>query len=341
MPLSPAKLAVYDSDPSPLVVQLVGRGHTVVVAADESQLQAIASRERPDLLVGDLAGWSGLGTSRSTPAGVCQRLKSHLLLRHLPVVVVSGNGDLEQRVAAIRNGADDYLVKPYAAEELFARVDRAIARTCESLDANPLTRLPGNASIKAEINGRLARGEIFAVLFTDLDNFKAFNDRYGFDRGDEALRVMGDILLKAIEESGNGPTVDFAGNIGGDDFVAITSVDRAEPMARRICQLVDQRFPLLCDEADRRAGYITGVDRQGRRCHFALMTVSVAVVTNEDHPIRHHSEFSQIGTEIKQYLKHHSGHRYMRNRRRRLDPLLLLAAVNATPADGLAVRGRS
>jgi len=304
------KLAVYDSRPSPLVARLVGRGYTVLVADDEHQLEAIAARERPDLVIGDL------GANGSTPVGVCKRLKANLLLRHLPVVVVTPQDDLEKRVAAVNGGADDYLVEPYDEAELFARIDRAIDRACASLDANPLTRLPGNASIKAEINERLARGETFAVLFIDLDNFKAFNDRYGFDRGDEVLRVLGDIILEAIEDPGNGPASDFAGNIGGDDFVVVTSADRADPLAARLCELVDQRMPYLYDEADRAAGYITSTDRRGRPRRFPLMTVSIAIVSNDERPFAHHSEFSQIASEIKGYLKQESGSRFLRNRRR-------------------------
>jgi len=335
MPRTLGKLVAYDSEPAPLVARLVSRGFTVLLACDEAQLLAIAAHERPDLVVGDLAA------NGSEPVAVCRRLKANLLLRHLPIVVVTERGAVEQRVAAVDAGADDYLVEPCDEEELAARIRRAIERACVSLDANPLTRLPGNASIKAEIDERLGRGEVFAVLFVDLDNFKAFNDRYGFNRGDEALRALGDIILEAIECPGNGPTSDFAGNIGGDDFVVITSVDRAEALAERLCELVDQRMPYLFDEADRRAGHITSFDRQGRRRQFPLMSVSVAIVTNEEYPIRHHSEFSQIGTEIKQYLKQHSRNRYMKNRRRRVDALPFLVAANSAPLEELFARARA
>jgi GGDEF domain-containing protein len=171
--------------------------------------------------------------------------------------------------------------------------------------------LPGNASIKAEIAERLDRGDRFAVLVIDLDSFKAFNDRYGFDRGDEALRVLGNIVLEAVE----GATSDFAGNIGGDDFVIVTSTDRAEPIAESVCGLVDERMPYLYDADDREAGFITSTDRKGTLQRFPLMTVSVAVVSNEGQQFRHHSEISEIGTEIKHYLKQREGSCYLKNRR--------------------------
>ena len=303
------KLVVLDSDPAPLVARLVARQYAVLVAQDDDQLEAIAVRRRPDLIVGDL------NANGSSPVGVCRRLKTNVLLRHVPIVVVTHRGELESRVAAVNGGADDYLVEPYDEGELFARINRAITRSRASLDANPLTRLPGNASIKAELDERLAGGGLFAVLFIDLDSFKAFNDRYGFERGDEALRVLGDIVLAAVDRPGNGTSSDFIGHIGGDDFVIVTSVDRAEPIAARICELVGQRTPYLYDDADRQAGCITSVDRQNQVRRFPLMTVSVAIVSNEDHRFRHHSEISQIGTEIKAYLKQSQGSCYLKNRR--------------------------
>ena len=304
------KLVVFDSNPAPLVARLVARGYAVLVAHDALQLETIALRQRPDLVVGNLSA------ADSSPVTVCQRFKTNVRLRHVPIVVVTHRGELANKVAVVNGGADDYLVEPYDEAELVARINRSIARSRASLDANPLTRLPGNASIKAEVDERLAAGECFAVLFIDLDNFKAFNDRYGFDRGDEALRVLGDIVLEAVECDGNGTPCDFAGNIGGDDFVVVTSVDRAEPIAAHVCQLVAERMPLLYDEAALRAGCVTSVDRKGRTRTFALMTVSVAIVTNEDHRFHHHSEISGIGTEIKAYLKQLDGSCFMKNRRR-------------------------
>jgi len=327
MPRILDRILLYDSHPEPLAARLARSGYAVLVARDEAHLQSLALGERPDLIIGDL------GANDSTPVGVCRRLKSSILLRHLPVVVVTDRGELPSRIAAVNGGADDYVVEPYDEAELLARIGRAIVRSRLSLDANPLTRLPGNASIKAEIGERLARGEPFAVLFIDLSDFKAFNDRYGFDRGDEALRVLGDIVLEAVERPGNGSSSDFAGNIGGDDFVVVTTADRAEAVAARVCQLVDERMPCLYDEADRLAGSIASVDRQGRTRRFSLMSVAVAIVSAEDSRFRHHSEISEVGTEIKRYLKQLGGSRFMKNRRRRVsEPILPRAVAAARPA---------
>ena len=322
------KLVVFDAHPAALVARLVARQYAVLVAHNEDQLETIAARRRPDLILGDLSA------NGSSPVGVCRRLKSNVLLRHVPIVVVTDRAELESRVAAVNGGADDYLVEPYDEAELVARINRAIARARASLDANPLTRLPGNASIKAELDERLARPGCFAVLFIDLDSFKAFNDRYGFDRGDAALGVLGEIILEAVDHPGNGTTQDFAGNIGGDDFVVITSVDRAESIAARICELVGQRMPLLYDEPDRQAGCITSVDRQGQVRRFPLMTVSVAIVTNEDRCFRHHSEICEIGTEVKRYLKQREGSCYLANRRRGEPPAGLPVGAVATRHGG-------
>ena len=308
------KLVVLDSSPARLVARLVARQYAVLVAQDVDHLELIAARQRPDLIIGDLSA------DGSTPVRVCTRLKTNVLLRHVPTIVVTRQAELESRVATVNGGADDVLVEPYDEGELFARINRAITRARASLDANPLTRLPGNASIKAEIAERLERGDLFAVLVIDLDHFKAFNDRYGFDRGDEALRVLGDVVLEAVESPGSSAAGDFVGNIGGDDFVVVTGVDGAEAIARQVCDLVDERMPYLYDPADRQAGFITSTDRKGTVQQFPLMTVSVAVVTNEGRQFRHHSEISEIGTEIKHYLKQRDGSCYLKNRRSAEDP---------------------
>lgn len=303
------KLVVYDSRPAPLTQRLAAHGYPVRAARSLSELEASATRERPALVIGDLAA------AGSTPVEVCRRLKSSLLLRHLPVVVLTHDGKLESRVAAVNSGADDYLVEPLEDAELLARINRAIERARASLDANPLTGLPGNTSIKAEMSDRLARGTPFAVLFIDLDHFKAFNDRYGFERGDAALHLLGDIVLDTIGARARGSSADFAGNIGGDDFVLITTAERAERHAARICRLVSRRMPSLYDEADRRAGFIASIDRQGGTRRFPLMSVSVAIVTNEERRFAHPGEIAQIGSEIKHYLKQLPGSRFLKNRR--------------------------
>ena len=116
-----------------------------------------------------------------------------------------------------------------------------IRRSERDLEANPLTRLPGNISITNEFQNHIDKKNAFAIGYLDLDKFKAYNDKYGFEHGDEAIRETARIMLGAVHEYGNSD--DFVGHIGGDDFVFITTLDKAEEISRKIIEEFEKRFP--------------------------------------------------------------------------------------------------
>jgi len=302
-------LLVCHSTPELLVERLRAQGYVAYVARSAADLERLATRNQCELIVGDLR------VGHSDPVRVCTRLKASLLLCHIPIVVLSSPEDLAGRIADVEAGADEVLSEPLDDAELAARIDGAIARTRSFLDANPLTGLPGNSSIKGEIAARLASGRPFAVLLVDIDSFKAFNDRYGFQRGDEALQLLGRIVVETVRPTARRHPPDFAGNIGGDDFVLITTPDRAKGYGARVCRLVDERMPALYDAADRQSGAIASVDREGQMRTFPLMTVSVAIVTDPGGRFSHPGQIAQVSAEIKHYLKQLPGSNYMDNRR--------------------------
>ncbi|MGO9310716.1 MAG: HAMP domain-containing protein, partial [Spirochaetia bacterium] len=149
----------------------------------------------------------------------------------------------------------------------------------EARESNPLSGLPGNLTIARHIDQRLQSGAEIAVLYCDLDNFKAYNDAYGFSKGDEAILFTRDCLRKSVDELGIAED-GFLGHEGGDDFIAVMGFDSWEPCVRRFMELFDAGAPRLYSESDRANGYLESVDRKGSRQRFPLMTVSVAVVTN-------------------------------------------------------------
>ena len=133
---------------------------------------------------------------------------------------------------ALRQGADDYITKPFGPQELLARVRAKIRRVEVDSSLSPLTRLPGNLAIEAELRRRIDDKEPFAVIYIDLDNFKAFNDVYGFTHGDEAIQIVAHVTVDVVRRRGT--TSDFVGHIGGDDFIIVTQPERAEEMAKEI-----------------------------------------------------------------------------------------------------------
>ena len=286
---------------------LESSGFKVLEAADGDIALEMVRTHHPDLLILDYT------MPKMDGVLACKVLKQDLLLRHLPIIMLTGRSDLRDKVRGIRAGADDYLVKPFDLEELLARVHMNLRRTAQGLEANPLTRLPGNVSIQTEIETRLNAGAPFAVCYADLDRFKAFNDHYGFERGDQAIRHTATILLDAVRKYGNPD--DFLGHIGGDDFVIVTTPGLAESICREIVSKFDSTIVNLYDEADRVQGHIVHTDRQGNPIRVGFLTISIAIVTNTRYPIHHFGEVAQIGAELKAYAKRFDHSLYVTERR--------------------------
>jgi len=283
-------------------------GYTVLEAADGAAALDVVRHHHPDLLILDFL------MPRMDGAHVCQTLKQDLLLRHLPIIMLTGRGEIQDKVHGIDAGADDYLVKPFEPQELLARVRMVLRRTAQELEANPLTKLPGNVSIQKEIESRLAAQLPIAVCYADLDRFKAFNDHYGFERGDQAIQLTAQLLLEAVRGLGN-PT-DFLGHIGGDDFVLITTPDRAEAICQRVIEQFDATIPRLYDEADRARGYLLHTDRKNQPIQVGFLTISIAVVTNAKRRLTHLGEIAAIGAELKTYAKRFDKSLYVKDKRK-------------------------
>ena len=154
----------------------------------------------------------------------------------------------------------------------------------------------------------------FAVLYLDFNHFKAYNDVYGFPAGDEAIRLLARVISRSAAELGHAD--DFVGHVGGDDFVVITTPDRCDAIAQRIIAEVDRQAPDLYNPGDRRRGYITAKDRQGMIKKFPLLSVAIAVVHNQYHPVVSHWEIGEVGAELKHLAKMRPGSAYVKDQRR-------------------------
>jgi len=209
-------------------------------------------------------------------------------------------GDLAVQVPVVRDDEIGRLARSF--NEMSVALKRL---NDEARDANPLTGLPGNLSIARCIGDRLKSGGNFAVLYCDLDNFKAYNDKYGFSRGDEAILFTRDSLLKAYASAGNGGT--FIGHQGGDDFIVVASSDGWEPCTKRFVAMFDEGVRGLYAEVDAANGYIESVDRKGARQRFPLMTISVAVVLNQRRAYLRHEQMAESAAEVKKWVKGRPG----------------------------------
>ncbi|MBL7081479.1 MAG: response regulator [Candidatus Omnitrophica bacterium] len=282
-------------------------GYTTLEAGDGEEALKIISNHPVDLVLLDYK------IPKLDGPGVIKCIKRDLLLQHLPIIMVTGKGEIDDRISGMDSGADDYVVKPFDPQELQARIRMALRRTQRDLEANPLTKLPGNISILNELNNRLEAAGKFAVAYLDLDKFKSFNDLYGFEQGDEVIRLTARILIKAVKNCGNRD--DFIGHIGGDDFVLISTPDKIDKIAQKVISQFDAASPNFYHEDDRTRGYIIAKNRKNHEEKVPLLSISVAVVTNEPRQISHVAEISQIGAELKQYAKSLAGSNYVKDKR--------------------------
>ncbi len=169
------------------------------------------------------------------------------------------------------------------------------------LDASPLTRLPGGIAIENVLKKRIDSNHPLAFCVLDLDNFKAFNDRYGYANGSEVIKETAKIIENVVKS--NGSFDDFIGHVGGDDFVVITTPEYMRTISSEIISQFDKRIPDFYDQEERARGYIFGKTRQGIKMEFPIMSISIAIVTNEHRTLTNPLEASEIAAELKDYAK--------------------------------------
>ena len=214
----------------------------------------------------------------------------------------------------LEGGANDYLTKPWQARELTLRVRNALEWSRQQRSASPLTGLPGNLSINEEITRRLALGEGFALLQIDIDFFKAFNDHYGYARGDQAIQRLALIVGEASQRHGG--AANFLGHIGGDDFLVLTRADQAEELGEEIISEFNRAVGHLYDPPDRERGYVEVRNRLHHLERFPLMSLTIALVSTDRMPVTHLAQLIDIAQELKAHGKGIPGSVLVGERRR-------------------------
>lgn len=286
-------------------------GYEVVTASSgEEGLQKVRE-EKPDLVLLDVVmpGMDGFE--------VCRILREDESNNLMPIIMLTAQENEDHKLEGLELGADDYIIKPFNSinsRELVSRVRNTLKRIDRNRLANPLTGLRGNIEIQAEINQRIAKKEVFAVIYGDLDNFKSYNDVYGFASGDRAIKLTADVLIDATNTFGN--SRDFIGHIGGDDFVIITTPDKVDAICENIIKTFDIKIKELYCKEDVDRGYIVTSNRQGQIMKFPLVSISLSVVTNEERELISHLQIAEIAAELKKKAKAMQGSVYVKDRRR-------------------------
>jgi diguanylate cyclase (GGDEF)-like protein len=287
-------LLVVDDDPfiaRLLEIELKAAGYDVRVASDGEQALSAAQERPPQLVLADvmMPNMDGFELTR--------RLRQDPRTSGVSVIMLTARGLSADKLEGFAIGADDYIVKPFDTPELLARIRGVLNRASDTRSLSPMTGLAGNVAIEDEIERRVAAGDTFAILYVDLDRFKAYNDRYGFLRGDEVIKETGRAIEKAAGEYA------FVGHAGGDDFVVVVSPESATTVAQQVVQAFDEMVPSMYDDVDRSNGYIEVTNRRGDLQRFPLLTLSIGIATTEKRAFRHYAEAVTVAMEMKQYTK--------------------------------------
>jgi len=305
-------LIVEDDEEAVIVLEsrLKARGYAVDSAMNFDEVLKLIARTPPDMVLVGLALW------KKHASDLCERIRGSLGSSTTSIILMAEEADIASLIMSLELGVDDFILKPFSAIHLQLRVALNFRRNEERIQANPLTKLPGNIAIEQEIRRRIEQNETFAVCYIDIDNFKAFNDAYGFDRGDDVLLQTANIIRRSADLLGPKAKV-FVGHIGGDDFLVMLDIKYDQPFARECIKEFDRVAPTYYKSEDQERGTISVKNRKGRTAKFPLMTLSIASISDENRRFEGPAHVAQIAAEVKSFLKTQPGSNFLQDRRNR------------------------
>jgi len=303
-------LLVVDDDPfiaRLLEIELKAAGYDVRVASDGVQALESAQDRSPDLVLADvmMPNMDGFELTR--------RLRQDPRTAAVSIIMLTARGLSADKLEGFAIGADDYIVKPFDTPELLARIRGVLRRSRDMRSQSPLTGLPGNVRIEEEIDARVEQQIPFAILYADLDHFKAFNDHYGFVRGDQAIQTTARMLEEVSRDLSDGSA--FVGHVGGDDFVVVVPPEKAGGVAQGLVDAFDAMAGSFYDDEDRERGFIEVINRRGELQRFPVLTVSIGVASTDQRGFQHYAEAVAVAAEMKQFTKAATGSSWAVDRR--------------------------
>ena len=245
---------------------------------------------------------------------LCRKIRKDEDNTITPVIVVSSKSDKEHRIKILQESIEFFIKKPVDEQYLYYTVKNVNRLLSSNRRISPLTGLPGNVQIHAELKKRITKKEPFSVLYLDLDNFKAYNDVYGFLKGDEIIEFTAETILNCIHDSEFDDT--FVGHIGGDDFVAIIPGTECEKICQNILAHFDNNVSKYFTEEDLEKGYIEVANRRGIIEQFPLTSLSIGVVVADSGRFHNILEIGEIGAQVKHAAKSVMGSSYAIDKRK-------------------------
>ena len=231
-----------------------------------------------------------------------------------PIVLVSEDRGKEHKLDMLKKGIEFYIKKPID-PDYFLHTLKNISRLISANRCiSALTGLPGNVQIENELKRKMASKKTYAVLYIDLDNFKSYNDKYGFMNGDEVIKFTSDVIQDAIQKYGK--KGDFLGHIGGDDFVAVVDYENAKKIGRAIVKEFDNEIAKYYTEEDATKGWIKVPNRKGKLEKYPIMTITVAMISNKYKKYATTLEIGEDGASVKKKAKTIEGSTFLEDQRR-------------------------
>ena len=246
---------------------------------------------------------------------LCKKIRNDDDNSITPVIVVSSNSDKEHRIEILKESVEYYIKKPVNAQYLYYTIKNLGRLLSINRRISPLTGLPGNVQIHAELKKRISNRENFSVLYLDLDNFKAYNDVYGFLKGDEIIKYTADTIVRCVHNYIHEGA--FVGHIGGDDFIAIVPILNCDEICKNIIASFDAHVTKFFTEEDVEKGYIEVANRKGIIEQFPLTSISIGGVEAEVGRFANMLEIGEVGAQVKHNAKSVMGSSYFIDRRKK------------------------
>ena len=247
---------------------------------------------------------------------ICQKIKENEDNTITPIIVITSEKDYDAKLKMLEIGVSHYIRFPVDKDYLYCTIKNILNLLYANRKVSPLTGLPGNVQIQAEMKKRLLNKEEFSMMYFDLDNFKAYNDVYGFMKGDEIIKFTSKIILKNVHSDENDDS--FVGHIGGDDFIAIVSGKDAEKICQNIVADFDANVRRYFTKEDSQKGYLEVVNRKGVVEQFMLTSISIGVVEVTKDKFTNVLEIGEVGASVKHLAKTIPGSTYVIDRRKKL-----------------------
>ncbi len=287
---------------------LEAKGYQLLLMKDLQASVSLILDDPPDILILEMNA-----VAQKESDLLINAVKASLQKTNIPILIVLDEKQIIKGFDWQKYPVDDFIVRPFSPELLLGRIQLAEARMIRVFDNNPLSKLPGNTSILRAIQKAIDADESYGVCYIDIDNFKPYNDRYGFSQGDDVILMVARIAVNVIDEIARDGS--FVGHVGGDDFVFIVKEQKIKAVCRRILDNFDVVKNMFIPAEDLKAGCYMEMDRQGRETVFGLLSLSIAVVITGDKLFRHYGEISTRASEVKHFVKQKEGSNYMIDRR--------------------------